>query len=108
MKKTSRMVGMLILAGMLGFVAFQGQVGGPDEAQARAGGYGAPPAPATGGYGAPPAVKSEDDEKKAPPAGGYGAPPPQPAGGYGAPPPRPGGGYGAPPPPPRPGGGYGR
>ncbi|MFH7326208.1 hypothetical protein [Desulfurivibrio sp. C05AmB] len=103
--KTSRMVGMLILAGMLGFVAFQGQIGGPDEAQARAGGYGAPPAPATGGYGAPPAapkeekpeVKREDEEKKAPPAGGYGAPPP-----------RPGGGYGAPPPPPRPGGGYGR
>ncbi len=105
--KSSHVVGMLVVAGMLGLVAFQGHLGGPDEARAQAGGYGAPPPRAAGGYGAPPAVKKEDDEKKAPAAGGYGAPPPRPSGGYGAPPPRPsGGGYGAP--PPRPGGGYGR
>ena len=91
--KSSRVIGMLVVAGMLGLVAFQGQVGGPAEAQARAGGYGAPAAPAGGGYGAPPAVK-KDEEKQAPAAGGYGAPPPRPGGGYGAPPPRPGGGYG--------------
>lgn len=49
--KSSRVIGMLVVAGMLGLVAFQGQVGGPAEAQARAGGYGVPAAPACGGYG---------------------------------------------------------
>ncbi len=88
--KISRMVGMLVIAGMLGLVAFQGQVAGPTEVQAggygqpqqQGGGYGQPPA--GGGYGQPQPdkkdKKDEDKDKRRSP-GGYGQPPA--GGGYG-------------------------
>ncbi len=43
--KTSKVLGMLVVGGMLGFVAFHGQIGGLEEAEARAGGYGRPADP---------------------------------------------------------------
>ncbi|TBV80123.1 MAG: hypothetical protein EYX74_06240 [Desulfobulbaceae bacterium] len=43
--KTSKVLGMLVVGGMLGFVAFHGQIGGLKEAEARAGGYGRPADP---------------------------------------------------------------